>query len=625
MEPRQSISLQQAIDIAKKDPNSQFAVKLRSQIESGALDDAAAKQGVDLSRFGRPKTVVTQEDVLFGIATENAMPQSGVTGQTANTTAQQYSGPTAETGVVKGLGLEQATDVFGSALARQGIGTDVSTDITQQFIEKPTAAQLGGAALQTGATVAGVAAAPVSLPAQILVGAGLGYGYDVGANLVEGKTGTEAAMPGVGTAVGVAAPLAIGGAGRLFQAAYGSPVATQATSQLLPETAVTRAVKETPVPNAAAQTVEDITMRGSRAMQRGREFVESQAERSARIAAASEPVKQAIRANVDDVVIDIVQNADEQTKAIMRDMVNAAEVPKTGRVTDIRPTDYAGNVAVQQYGTILRGKQAVGRQIGELSDSLPAAQKIDNMPALRQLRDVLRQNDIVPMQGGKLRFDNPRYTTEQQSAIQELYDIATRKDVLSARQIHQLDQRFSAEQRKAQLVNKIGNVMVDTPDGTENIFALFRNTYRNRLDEIAPEMRQLNNQYRRFINMEEAMESSIVSNPELSDLVSNGGIDAEAGLRRIFGEGKGADKYGKIYQAMDEMSRELGYSGPRADELYYFGNRLRDIYPETIPETGLRKNISTSIRDVAGDVLDIGKVQPADKQAAIKAMLGITD
>lgn len=49
-----TISIQQAIDTAKKDPTSEFAKKLRSAIESGQLDQAAQKQGVDLSRFGRP-------------------------------------------------------------------------------------------------------------------------------------------------------------------------------------------------------------------------------------------------------------------------------------------------------------------------------------------------------------------------------------------------------------------------------------------------------------------------------------------------------------------------------------------------------------------------------------------
>jgi hypothetical protein len=42
-------------------------------------------------------------------------------------------------------------------------------------------------------------------------GAGVGYGYDVSQNLQNGKTGADAAMPGVGTAAGAIIPLGIGG------------------------------------------------------------------------------------------------------------------------------------------------------------------------------------------------------------------------------------------------------------------------------------------------------------------------------------------------------------------------------------------------------------------------------
>ncbi len=47
------ISLQKAIDQARANPTSQFSKDLRNAIESGQLDTAAKKQGVDLSKFGR--------------------------------------------------------------------------------------------------------------------------------------------------------------------------------------------------------------------------------------------------------------------------------------------------------------------------------------------------------------------------------------------------------------------------------------------------------------------------------------------------------------------------------------------------------------------------------------------
>ena len=57
----QTIPLQQAIEQAKANPTSDFAKQLRSAIESGQLDQAAAKQGVDLTKYGRP----VQEQNVF--------------------------------------------------------------------------------------------------------------------------------------------------------------------------------------------------------------------------------------------------------------------------------------------------------------------------------------------------------------------------------------------------------------------------------------------------------------------------------------------------------------------------------------------------------------------------------
>ena len=61
------LSLQQAIQRAKEDPNSDFAKALRTKIESGALDEVATQQGVNI---GRPKAFNGRADKvregLFG-------------------------------------------------------------------------------------------------------------------------------------------------------------------------------------------------------------------------------------------------------------------------------------------------------------------------------------------------------------------------------------------------------------------------------------------------------------------------------------------------------------------------------------------------------------------------------
>lgn len=49
-----TISIQKAIEQAKANPDSDFATNLRKMIDSGQLDQAAQKQGVDLTKYGRP-------------------------------------------------------------------------------------------------------------------------------------------------------------------------------------------------------------------------------------------------------------------------------------------------------------------------------------------------------------------------------------------------------------------------------------------------------------------------------------------------------------------------------------------------------------------------------------------
>ena len=45
----QTLTIQQSIEMAKKNPESEFATQLRQAIESGKLDEPARKQGHDLS------------------------------------------------------------------------------------------------------------------------------------------------------------------------------------------------------------------------------------------------------------------------------------------------------------------------------------------------------------------------------------------------------------------------------------------------------------------------------------------------------------------------------------------------------------------------------------------------
>lgn len=74
-----TISIQKAIEQAKANPDSEFATNLRKMIETGQLDQPAQQQGVDLSKFGRPRQTATVDSLSkpFGSETLSDVKQLG--------------------------------------------------------------------------------------------------------------------------------------------------------------------------------------------------------------------------------------------------------------------------------------------------------------------------------------------------------------------------------------------------------------------------------------------------------------------------------------------------------------------------------------------------------------------
>lgn len=129
------------------------------------------------------------------------------------------------------LGLGDATNVFGRIISRSGVSNLLQTDaqkaaarldaeltgqpvmsqqeINRASIEAPTGRQVAGAALQTAATAASPAIAPIGLAAGMVAGAGVGFGREVGQNLMDEKQGVDILQPGVETAAGLVLPPAL--------------------------------------------------------------------------------------------------------------------------------------------------------------------------------------------------------------------------------------------------------------------------------------------------------------------------------------------------------------------------------------------------------------------------------
>lgn len=523
--------------------------------------------------------------------------------------------------VTRLLGLNPAVDVFSRGIARSKVGaalTGGDVEASREYIEAPTGKEFAGAAMQTAATALAPAIAPVGLPAMMASGAALGYTYDVGADLIDDKSIGQTLTPGAATVAGIVVPPILKG----VSAGVSSLIGRTATQQVPRVTSGLLDAAETGV-MATKQAGEEVVGRVGRVAKRGVEEIQSAAEKAQRIKAAPENVRPAIRANIDREIVDLATKSNPQTQQAMRQMVEIAE-QGTGKA-GTGPGSVAADKAVEQLKLITKAKRDIGTKIGEASRSLPQAQNINMSTSVESLDKILMQNGIIKQVDGSFVFNNKSITPEQKKVVENLYKLATEDQTLSAQQIHQMDQLFSKLQRQANVIDKVDNIFVEVPtaDGTTkaNIFKVFRDVYGKQLDELSPEMRALNTEYRKLTNLVDDVESGIAKTPGFESLA--GENFAESGLRQIFGRGVKSDQLAKLYDIMDSTSRSLGYDGARADDLYRFAIELNRIYPENVPPTSFEGGITTSLANVLGKLTGAGKITPADEQAAIRALVGL--
>lgn len=536
------------------------------------------------------------------------------------------------------IGLGGATDVFGRLMARQGIGTDTQKEVTQQFVPKPTGLEVAGAVAQTATIPAGaIFTGGASLPAQVAVGAGLGYIYDVGSDFASGETGANAFKPGAETVAGAAIPLALRGAGALAGAAV--PQIKGAATALAgfaddatrgARSAVSSAVDSLPT-TGIGQRAREFASRFPRAARRVGEYVDEGAEIAARKQNAPAPVVRALDEGIPLQTVDFVQNFDTPTRQAAKEMLDLAEA---GRGSAL-PQTVPGRVAGSQLDLVETQRQNIGKKIGEFSDSL-STQRADITPTVQNLDNVLTQNGIQKGADGKLLFDSAdaSMTPTQRKLVQEMYDLATERAELSPKQIHQMDQLFSTLQREARF-NGVADVFVEVPtaDGVTktNIYKVFRDTFGQRLDEIAEEagradIRELNREYRALRNLTDNVESTIVRQSKLEGVNVDAGESASVALRRLFSNASSRAEYQQVYDQLDAMSRSLGYEGARADTLMdFYLTDMKPLFPDTVPQTSFEGGIRGAISGVLDRVAQLGSPNVKDQQKALRELLELTE
>ncbi len=397
----------------------------------------------------------------------------------------------------------------------------------------------------------------------------------------------------------------------------GVEAVSQGVGQSVPESTTIQGVK---------QTATDIAERVPRFVSRVGETVQEQGLKAERIRVSTPSVAQAIKVNLPESLVQTIPKADPVTKKAFKQVLDIAESPKVTLGQKSNPAIVGGELASKQYDVIENQRKTIGSAIGEATKKLSKVGNIDMQPAYSQLDNILSDQGIrtvIDEKGVYLDFSKSNLAPKQRQVVKDLYSLATEAgDNLSPYEIHKKDQLFSAIQREAR-ADQVADILVDLPDGNKmDLFRTFRDVYSSKLDDVSPEIKNLNKKYRNVVTLLDDIENSIFKTPNFNITKSTDQAEfAKVNLRRIFGEAQSSPVYEAIADEMDAISRQLGYADASPKEVAAFAQEIRDLYPETIPKTGFQGGIRGVLSDIIGSVSEAGKVDVRDQQKALRALL----
>lgn len=381
---------------------------------------------------------------------------------------------------------------------------------------------------------------------------------------------------------------------------------------------------------ATKQVGTELAERVPRAIERVKESSGEAIARGTKIKESVAEVGNAVKAKLDDRIINTIAEVDDATRQAFKRVVDIAEeTPKTIGLKK-QPSIVSGELAVEQFNTINKQRKTIGEALGEAVSKLSKTTKVNVEDSIRQLNDVLASQGITitKNKAGKLIFDfrSSKFTTAERNKIKELYTLATEGGKnLSPLQIRGKDQLFSKLQREAAM-DVIGKIMVETADGNQSLFGIFRDIFSGKLDTLSPAIRGLNKQYRDLTLMIDDVNKSILKTPNFNAIKSADPAEfAKVNLRRIFGEAQSSPVFEAVANQMDALARTLGYKGATPKQVADFAQELRKLYPESIPKAGFTGGISTGVKsalgDLVGGVLKAGAPNLADQRKALKELL----
>lgn len=613
-------------------------IQKAKQLQSDGYKANEIKEILGAQRAGRPSVIMQEIDKRSKLAEESA--NNNFDWQKVVASPAKYL-------------ASSAVDTFGSGLARRGLGTDTEADIVKDYIDEPTARQYAGAILQTAGLAADVgltvgslgAAAPATLGRNVALGAGLGYVYDVGEDLVAQERMVDTLMPGFGTVVGGAAPAVFTGLGAAYRsvrpAQEGAEMVAddvaRAAAPAIRETTDSvgeRAVEETA--EQAGSSVQEFSRsafnRFSRAGRHLQEEAQDKAARNVLRQDASPAVNFALDEGIETNTIMRIEQADDVARGAYRAVVEAAESndPKNAELV-------AGEYARDMY-KIARAKQSeIGKKLGEARRALGndiVDESIYN-PAMRTFGKNMRDNGIRLNRDGSVSFDTVKYTDEQERVIENIWKRLNKFDTITPSEVDEVMQYLSRLEYQTNVADKIDNVYIDVIDQKtgqvqpENVFRHIRNTFDSMLEQVdtTGQIKNLRRQYSQAKSVTGEVENNWFRGLDIRKATDEDLADrASLALRRLDSRAQSRTTYGQMYRALEKYARGNGYEGAdAADVSNFYIKEVQPLYSESVPEASFRGDIVGGIRSAIGNVFDFGKANADDRRKAIRGLLDMED
>ena len=589
----------QAIEYAKKNPNSAFASELRRRMESGQMNSELT--GAGLTQY-IPQSVQPEKK------------KDGILKSVYKAVAEPVANLIARPGqaVQSALGYEPSTGKFlGLDITAPKTGKDVLADVGRGL--ETVALGVGGGAVKdiAKAGLKGVikqGAVQGAKQGAIAGGmTGLGQGLeqeDVTVGDVVSRTVGGAVLGGAtGGVLGGGVP-AVGAVGaKVGQIAQkGANVAKNVVGGVYDATKLA-AQGTARIPGRIATNV-----------------AEKKATQQAINSLPSTYAKKAVQDGIDIRDINILYSIPKEQKQVVSKLVKHVQDFEAGKST-IDPMESVGKPIVNRLKTLQSKQAVVGKKLGDiantLTDEISEAQTF--YPVIDNLRKVNGLQGLKLAEDGTLDFVDTVMSTAETSAdrvaLQSIFNDAIKRGTGKQKHLLRQELRESLGGKK-----RAGVQMTSTLD---DAYEAVRKGLSDTLDTINPAYKAINQQYAKLANPVSELTKILKVGNETSDDVLN--LSAGVLARRLTSASTGNAKIRQLLQLVDKATKVKGKTLTSTETLQNVINvlgRYYDIAPRTGFKNLTQEAVSGGVKDfVSGAVTDIAGRTDAVRKKALENVL----